>query len=92
MFGQVYWSSNNAVLIYQPFGYLLHPLFKAVGGNLQLYQGLDSRRVGIQRAPLQQVGEHPRTMGCDHGEVSAGKQRLEFGDGEASRSGIIRRR
>jgi hypothetical protein len=25
-------------LVYQPFGYLLHPLFQAVGGNLQAYR------------------------------------------------------
>ena len=29
---------NAYWLIYQPFGYLLHPLFKAVGGDLQSYR------------------------------------------------------
>lgn len=34
------WTRNpNAyALVYQPFGYLLHPLFQLVGGNLQAYR------------------------------------------------------
>ena len=29
---------NAYALVYQPFGYLLHPLFGLVGGNLQIYR------------------------------------------------------
>jgi len=29
---------NAYALVYQPFGYLLHPLFRLVGGNLQIYR------------------------------------------------------
>lgn len=29
---------NAYALVYQPFGYLLHPLFELVGGNLQAYR------------------------------------------------------
>src|SRR5579875_2542037 len=29
---------NAYALLYQPFGYLLHPLFKLVGGDLQIYR------------------------------------------------------